>query len=128
MKTPLRNSTRNRAPLRKHVWLLAAVTVLLAGVGCAKKKPVSVVYINRPMDLGPAAAQAVAQAKNEVTKWDFGTEIVDYRVQRHSNGHTVSLLIAGTFDNEGNPVYGKTPIRNVEVDQNGDVVGYHISH
>lgn len=127
MKSLLRFLSRRSLDYRILLSLIPVMTALLVTSGCARKKAPSVVYINRPLDLTPAEAQAVATAKNEVTKWDLGAEIIDYRVQRHGNGYTVSLLISGSYDKLGNPLYGKQPIRNVEIDQTGAVVGYHIS-
>jgi len=107
--------------------LLTAMATLTLAVGCAKKRPPGVVYINRPLDLSPAEEQAVAVAKNEVSKWDLGAQVVDYRVQRHSQGYTVSLLISGAVDPQGNPLFDSHPVRNVELNREFEVVGYHIS-
>lgn len=112
----------------RTTFLLLLATLLLGGVACkSKKKPARVVYINRSGELTPAAQNAVAVAKAEIEKWDQGVEVVDYRVQRHARGWVVSLLVSGALDDLGNPVYGDTPIRNVEVDKSGEVIGYHVS-
>jgi len=130
MKILPRNSYRLVAGLRDrmHALVIVLFVVLFVGAGCATKKPVSVVYINRPLELSKAARLAMELAKAEVLKWDIGAKVTDYRVQRHSNGYTVSLLISTSFDNAGMPLYDKSPIRNVEINQAGEVVGYHISH
>lgn len=129
MNSSRRSSVRffNATPWRISALLLLSL-LLLGGTACkSKKKPARVVYINRAGELTPAAQNAVAVAKAEVAKWDQGVEVVDYRVQRHSQGWIVSLLVSGTADESGNPVYDDTPIRNVEVSKSGEVIGYHVS-
>ena len=129
---PAMMNSRCRYSFRSNLIRFVAITLLaamtLVGSACkSAKKPARVVYINRAAELTPAAQNAVALAKAEVAKWDQGVEVVDYRVQRHSQGWNVSLLVSGAVDKFGNPEYGDTPIRNVEVSRSGEVVGYHVS-
>ena len=107
--------------------LLFVLVALMFGSACAGKRPVKVVYLNRPFDLSAQDKKALTIAMEEVANWDAGAQVIDHRVQRHSRGYTVSLLIAATFDDQGHPQYDKTPIRNVEISSGWEVTGYHIS-
>ena len=111
---------------RVHLLLLLLATVML-GSACAGKRPVKVVYLNRPHELNPADKKALTIAMQEVANWDAGAQVIDHRVQSHSRGYTVSLLISSTFNDQGMPEYSKNPIRNVEINRAWEVTGYHIS-
>ncbi|MGB0580129.1 MAG: hypothetical protein ACPGVU_10540 [Limisphaerales bacterium] len=107
--------------------LLFVLAALMLGSACTGKRPVKVVYLNRPFEMSTQDKQALTIAMEEVANWDAGAQVIDHRVQRHSRGYTVSLLVAATFDEQGQPQYDKTPIRNVEISRDGEVTGYHIS-
>lgn len=107
--------------------MLLLLAVLMLGGACARKRPVKVVYINRPFELNAYDRRALTIAMEEVANWDAGARVIDHRVQSHSRGYTVSLLISSVFDEQGQPRYGRTPIRNVEINREWEVTGYHVS-
>ena len=109
--------------------LLVVVVFSVAGVGCKsrKAKGVRVIYINRRASLGPLDEQALATARAEVDKWDAGMQVADHRVQRHSGGWTVSLLLTKGIGETGEAQYPEQPIRNVEINRAMEVLGYHAS-
>tara|TARA_Y100001934_G_scaffold280576_1_gene387636 strand:- start:1187 stop:1558 length:372 start_codon:yes stop_codon:yes gene_type:complete len=120
------------ATLTHRFWQSALLLVLafssLVGTGCRRKgKTAEVVYINRAQNLGLAEQRALDAAMGEVQKWDTGANVRDSRVQRHSKGWNVSLLLQEGFDDKGNPTFSDMPVRNVEIDMDGNVIGYHTS-
>jgi len=126
LKTRLRKLVSHVAGRRVQL-LLLMLAALMLGSACAGKRPVKVVYLNRPFELGTKDKKALTIAMEEVANWDAGAQVIDHRVQSHSRGYTVSLLISTAFNEQGQPQYGKTPIRNVEINSNWEVTGYHAS-
>jgi len=115
-------------------WLSFALLFMVVGasaVGCKTKKPPArpqIIFLNRAGEVGPAEERAMATAREEVAKWDSGAQIADVRVQRHTKGWNVSVLLSQGADDAGNPVYPPEPVRNVEINEAGEVTGYHSSH
>lgn len=105
------------------------LAALVVGGGCKsrKAKPVKVIYINRRPALGQYEQQALAMARAEVEKWDTGLVVTDHRVQRHSGGWIVSLLLSSGTNEAGEATYPEQPIRNVEINRSMEVLGYHAS-
>ncbi|MFT4690431.1 MAG: hypothetical protein ACKVHO_17570 [Verrucomicrobiia bacterium] len=116
----------NQALLRGSILAVSVLSVLVI-TGCQTKKPAEIVYINRQPQLGLAESRAKEAARLEVQKWDAGATIRDTRVQRHRLGWTVSVLLTNGVDEQGKPLFDEMPVRNVEIDLDGNVTGYHVS-
>lgn len=116
----------NQAVSRGGYLAFIVLSVLVIS-GCRTKKPDEIVYINRQPQLGLAEERAKEAARLEVQKWDTGATIRDSRVQRHRLGWTVSVLLTSGVDEQGKPLFDETPVRNVEIDLDGNVTGYHVS-
>jgi hypothetical protein len=111
---------------RSVLTVLIALSAVMVS-GCRSAKPAEIVYINRQPQLGLAEQRAKDAARLEVQKWDAGATVRDTRVQRHRLGWTVSLLLTEGVDEKGSPQFSDTPVRNVEIDLDGNVTGYHVS-
>ncbi len=107
-----------------------AILVAVISSGCQSTPPKrsQTVFINRGSETGPAAERAIATARAEVGKWDSGAQIADVRAQRHTKGWFVSVLLSQGVDGAGNPIYPPEPVRNVEINEAGEVTGYHVSN
>lgn len=109
--------------------MLWVAGVLVLGSGCrrAEAPRPRVIYLNRREALSPGEQRALAAARGEVERWDAGARILDYRIQGHSAGWTVSFLLHLGLGDDGRPVLGEEPVRNVEIGYDGAVRGYHLS-